>query len=124
MSNRFFAIKGESSGQESLVLRTHTAPVQIRLMQQKEPPIRSIMPGRVYRNEAVTAKSYFQFNQVEGLYVDTEVTMPDLIETLVTFARLMYGNDVKYRVRPTYFPFSAPSREMVIWWCTDTDGQW
>ncbi len=124
MQDTFFVKKGESSDQEDLVLRTHTSPVQIRLMQQKEPPIRSIMPGRVYRNEAVTAKSYFQFNQVEGLYVDTEVTMADLIETLVTFARLMYGNDVKYRVRPSYFPFTEPSLEMDIWWGNEKDGQW
>lgn len=124
MQDTFFVKKGESSDQEDLVLRTHTSPVQIRLMQQKEPPIRSIMPGRVYRNEAVTAKSYFQFNQVEGLYVDTEVTMADLIETLVTFARLMYGNDVKYRVRPSYFPFTEPSLEMDIWWGNEKGGQW
>lgn len=124
MQDTFFIRKSGNEDEQDLVLRTHTSPVQIRLMKEKQPPIRSIMPGRVYRNEAVTAKSYFQFNQVEGLYVDTRVTMGELIETLVMFARLMYGTDVKYRVRPSFFPFTEPSIEMDIWWETDTGGQW
>lgn len=124
MQDTFFIRKDESPDVDDLVLRTHTSPVQIRLMQEKTPPLRSIMPGRVYRNEAVTAKSYFQFNQVEGLYVDTDVTLADLIETLVIFAKLMYGEEVKYRVRPSYFPFTEPSLEMDIWWDKGTGGQW
>lgn len=124
MQDTFFIRKDESPDVDDLVLRTHTSPVQIRLMQDKTPPLRSIMPGRVYRNEAVTAKSYFQFNQVEGLYVDTDVTLAELIETLVIFAKLMYGEDVKYRVRPSYFPFTEPSLEMDIWWDKGTGGQW
>lgn len=122
MQDTFFVRKSED--EQDLVLRTHTSPVQIRLMKEKEPPVRSIMPGRVYRNEAVTAKSYFQFNQVEGLYVNENVTMGELIETLVMFARLMYGGDVKYRVRPSYFPFTEPSIEMDVWWENEKDGQW
>lgn len=122
MQDTFFVRK--SDDEDDLVLRTHTSPVQIRLMKDQEPPVRSIMPGRVYRNEAVTAKSYFQFNQVEGLYVDERVTLGELIETLVMFARLMYGSDVKYRVRPSYFPFTEPSLEMDIWWENEKGGQW
>lgn len=124
MQDTFFIRKSDDSDVDDLVLRTHTSPVQIRLMKDQKPPVRSIMPGRVYRNEAVTAKSYFQFNQVEGLYVDEKVTMGELIETLVMFARLMYGSDVKYRVRPSFFPFTEPSMEMDIWWESEKGGQW
>ncbi|MDR9365289.1 MAG: phenylalanine--tRNA ligase subunit alpha [Balneolaceae bacterium] len=122
MQDTFFVRKSEE--EQDLVLRTHTSPVQIRLMKEKEPPLRSIIPGRVFRNEAVTAKSYFQFNQVEGLYVNERVTMGELIETLVMFAQLMYGSDVKYRVRPSYFPFTEPSIEMDVWWESEKGGQW
>jgi len=124
MQDTFFVRKSEAGNEQDYVLRTHTSPVQIRLMESGELPIRSIMPGRVYRNEAVTAKSYFQFNQVEGLYVDENVTMGELIETLVMFAKLMYGSDVKYQVRPSYFPFTEPSIEMDVWWENEQGGQW
>lgn len=124
MQDTFFVRKSTSEEEQDYVLRTHTSPVQIRLMESGELPIRSIMPGRVYRNEAVTAKSYFQFNQVEGLYVDENVTMGELIETLVMFAKLMYGSDVKYQVRPSFFPFTEPSIEMDVWWENEQGGQW
>ena len=124
MQDTFFVRKSDDSASQDLVLRTHTSPVQIRLMKENDPPVRAIIPGRVYRNEAVTAKSYFQFNQVEGLYVNEDVTMAELIETLVMFARLMYGSDVKYRVRPSFFPFTEPSIEMDVWWESDKGGQW
>ena len=124
MQDTFFVRRSDENPDENQVLRTHTSPVQIRLMKNKDLPIRSIMPGRVYRNEAVTAKSYFQFNQVEGLYVDENVTLGELIETLVMFAKLMYGSDVKYRVRPSFFPFTEPSMEMDIWWENEQGGQW
>ncbi len=124
MQDTFFIRKTDDPDTDDLVLRTHTSPVQIRLMKNQKPPVRSIMPGRVYRNEAVTAKSYFQFNQVEGLYVDEEVTMGELIETLVMFAKLMYGSDVKYKVRPSFFPFTEPSIEMDVWWENEKGGQW
>lgn len=121
----FFIEKNEDD--QDLVLRTHTSPVQIRLMQEQEPPIRAIMPGRVYRNEAVSPKSYFLFHQVEALYVDTDVSVAELKETLISFAKLMFGSDVKYRLRPGYFPFTEPSLEMDIWWETpnsENDGKW
>jgi phenylalanyl-tRNA synthetase alpha chain len=124
MQDTFFVRRSDENPDENQVLRTHTSPVQIRLMKNGKLPIRSIMPGRVYRNEAVTAKSYFQFNQVEGLYVDENVTLGELIETLVMFAKLMYGSDVKYRVRPSFFPFTEPSLEMDIWWENEQGGQW
>lgn len=124
MQDTFFVRRSDENPDENQVLRTHTSPVQIRLMKNKDLPIRSIMPGRVYRNEAVTAKSYFQFNQVEGLYVDKNVTLGELIETLVMFAKLMYGSDVKYRVRPSFFPFTEPSLEMDVWWENNQGGQW
>jgi phenylalanyl-tRNA synthetase alpha chain len=121
----FFIRKGEDD--DDLVLRTHTSPVQIRLMQEQEPPIRSIMPGRVYRNEAVSPKSYFLFHQVEALYIDTDVSIAELKETLISFAKLMFGSDVNYRLRPGFFPFTEPSLEMDIWWeqpNSDKDGKW
>lgn len=120
----FFVEKYDDPEKQDLVLRTHTSPVQIRLMKEQEPPIRAIMPGRVYRNEAVTPKSYFLFHQVEALYVDTDVSVADLKETLISFARLMFGTDVKYRIRPGFFPFTEPSLEMDIWWETDGSGKW
>ncbi len=124
MQDTFFVRKGEDEDHRSddLVLRTHTSPVQIRLMKDKKPPIRAIMPGRVFRNEAVTYKSYFQFSQVEGLVVDTSITMADLIHTLVTFAKMMYGDHIEYRVRSSYFPFTEPSIEMDV--RTTSDAPW
>lgn len=120
----FFIRRDEDDRQNDLVLRTHTSPVQIRLMQEQEPPIRAIIPGRVYRNEAVTSKSYFLFHQVEALYIDTDVSVAELKETLITFARLMFGGDVRYRLRPGYFPFTEPSLEMDIWWDSPEGGDW
>ncbi len=121
----FFIRKNEKNPDEDLVLRTHTSPVQIRLMQEQKPPIRAIIPGRVYRNEAVTPKSYFLFHQVEALYVNTDVSVAELKATLISFAKLMFGSDVKYRLRPGFFPFTEPSLEMDIWWKTaEGGGKW
>ncbi|HEX6982714.1 MAG TPA: phenylalanine--tRNA ligase subunit alpha [Balneolaceae bacterium] len=120
----FFIRKSDDPKVDDLVLRTHTSPVQIRLMQEKEPPIRTIMPGRVYRNEAVSPKSYFLFHQVEALYIDTDVSVAELKETLISFAKLMFGSDVKYRLRPGFFPFTEPSLEMDIWWNSNGEGKW
>ncbi len=120
----FFVRKSDDPAVGDLVLRTHTSPVQIRLMEKQKPPIRAIMPGRVYRNEAVSAKSYFLFHQVEALYIDKNVSVADLKETLITFAKLMFGNDVKYRLRPGFFPFTEPSLEMDIWWEANGKGRW
>ena len=98
----------------NILLRTHTSPVQIRTMEKQQPPVREIMPGRVYRNEAVSARSLVGFHQIEGLYVDAGVSFSDLKGTLVAFARQFYGRDVKYKFRPTFFPFTEPSADMYI----------
>jgi phenylalanyl-tRNA synthetase alpha chain len=97
-----------------ILLRTHTSNVQIRLMEKVKPPIRSIMPGRVYRNEAISARAHCFFHQVEGLYVDRNVGFADLKQTLYHFAREMYGKDIKIRYRPSFFPFTEPSAEIDI----------
>ncbi|MEN8191969.1 MAG: phenylalanine--tRNA ligase subunit alpha [Bacteroidota bacterium] len=101
---------------DNFLLRTHTSPVQVRLMETRKPPIRALMPGKVYRNEALSAKSYCLFHQVEGLYVDEDVTFAELKGTLVAFAKQFFGDDVKYRFRPSFFPFTEPSAEVDIWW--------
>ncbi len=99
---------------KKFLLRTHTSPVQIRVMEKMKPPVRAIMPGRVYRNEAINARSYCTFQQVEGLYVDKDVTFAELKGTLVSFAKQYYGDNLKYRFRPSFFPFTEPSAEMDI----------
>lgn len=123
MQDTFFVRKDEP-GKSDLVLRTHTSPVQVRLMQSQKPPIRSIMPGRVYRNESITAKSYCLFNQIEGLYIDRNVTMAELKETLIVLAKMLYGSDVKYRMRPSFFPFTEPSLELDVWWERPDGSRW
>jgi len=97
-----------------VLLRTHTSNVQVRLMRQQRPPIRSIMPGRVYRNEAISARAHCFFHQVEGLYIDKNVGFADLKQTLYHFAQEMYGKDIKIRYRPSFFPFTEPSAEIDI----------
>lgn len=97
-----------------IVLRTHTSSVQSRVMESTQPPIRVICPGRVYRNEAISARAHCFFHQVEGLYVDKDVSFTDLKQVLLTFAREMFGPDTKIRLRPSYFPFTEPSAEMDI----------
>ena len=99
---------------KNFVLRTHTTPVQIRIMEKQLPPVRAIMPGKVYRNEAVSARSYCTFHQIDGIYVDTNVTFAELKGTLVSFAHQFYGKDLPYRFRPSFFPFTEPSAEMDI----------
>ncbi|MBL7746592.1 MAG: phenylalanine--tRNA ligase subunit alpha [Chitinophagaceae bacterium] len=96
------------------VLRTHTSSVQIREMEKGKLPIRMLMPGRVYRNETVSARSHCFFHQVEGLYIDEHVSFADLKQTLYFFVKEMYGKDVKVRFRPSYFPFTEPSAEMDV----------
>lgn len=104
----------------NILLRTHTSPVQIRVMKAmsggkgQPPPVRVIMPGRVYRNEAVSARSHVIFHQIEALYVDRSVTFSQLKGTLVSFVRQLYGSSVKYKFRPTFFPFTEPSADMYI----------
>ncbi len=100
--------------QPDIVLRTHTSSVQSRVMECQQPPIRVICPGRVYRNEVISARAHCFFHQVEGLYVDENVSFTDLKQVLLTFAREMFGPDTKIRLRPSYFPFTEPSAEMDI----------
>lgn len=110
---------------EKFLLRTHTSPVQIRLMQNKKPPLRAIMPGKVFRNEAVSAKSYCLFHQLEGLCVDTNVTFAELKGTVIAFVKQFFGYNTKYRFRPSFFPFTEPSAEVDIWWEPEgKEGRW
>ena len=111
MQDTFFISKNPDK-----VLRTHTSNVQIRLMEKESPPMRVIIPGRVYRNETVSSKSHCFFHQVEGLYIDKKVSFKNLKETLFYFAKEMFGEDTKVRFRPSYFPFTEPSAEMDISW--------
>jgi phenylalanyl-tRNA synthetase alpha chain len=97
-----------------LALRTHTSSVQVRVMENNQPPIRTISPGRVFRNEAISARAHCIFHQVEGLYVDTNVSFTDLKQTLYYFAKELFGEHTKIRFRPSYFPFTEPSAEMDI----------
>ncbi len=97
-----------------VLLRTHTSSVQSRVMERSQPPIRIVCPGRVYRNEAISARAHCFFHQVEALYVDKDVSFADLKQTLLYFAREMFGPDTKIRLRPSYFPFTEPSAEMDI----------
>ena len=97
-----------------VLLRTHTSSVQIRVMERTQPPIRAIFPGRVFRNEAISARSHCIFHQVEGLYVDENVSFADLKQTLLYFARELFGENTRIRLRPSYFPFTEPSAEMDV----------
>lgn len=103
------------------ILRSQTSTVQVHVMENQKPPIRVISPGRVYRNETVSARSHCQFHQVEGLYIDENVSFVDLKETLLYFAREMYGADARIRLRPSYFPFTEPSAEMDVYWGLETE---
>src|SRR5690625_1647752 len=111
MQDTFFVKK---EGEEEIALRTHTSSVQVRMMENGKPPFRAIMPGRVYRNEAISARAHCFFHQVEGLYIDKEVSFADLKQTLFHFVQELFGEDTKVRFRPSYFPFTEPSAEMDI----------
>ena len=127
MQDTFFLEPPGPDGTGGVVLRTHTSPMQIRVMLEQRPPIRVIVPGRVYRNEAISYKSFCLFHQVEGLYVDEGVTFADLKHVLHMFAQAMFGDDVRMRFRPSFFPFTEPSAEVDIWWADeslDGGGRW
>ncbi len=109
MQDTFFVEKDPD-----IMLRTHTSSVQVRVMEKEQPPIRTISPGRVFRNEAISARAHCIFHQVEGLYIDENVSFADLKQTLLFFAREMFGQNVEIRLRPSYFPFTEPSAEMDI----------
>ena len=116
MQDTFFIRKssGVESHPDDVLLRTHTSSVQVRVMEREQPPIRTISPGRVFRNEAVSARAHCIFHQVEGLYVAENVSFADLRQTLFYFAVELFGKDVKIRLRPSFFPFTEPSAEMDI----------
>lgn len=109
MQDTFFIEKNPD-----IALRTHTSSVQVRVMENQKPPIRTLSPGRVFRNEAISARAHCIFHQVEGLYVDQNVSFVDLKQTLLHFAKEMFGKDTKIRYRPSYFPFTEPSAEIDI----------
>ncbi|MFM7217788.1 MAG: phenylalanine--tRNA ligase subunit alpha [Bacteroidota bacterium] len=112
MQDTFFI--ATEDGEPAMALRTHTSSVQVRLMESTKPPIRSLMPGRVYRNEAISARAHCFFHQVEGLYIDEGVTFADMKQTLLYFSREMFGAETRIRLRPSYFPFTEPSAEMDV----------
>ncbi|MFN5910263.1 MAG: phenylalanine--tRNA ligase subunit alpha [Bacteroidota bacterium] len=110
MQDTFFVEKNE----KEMALRTHTSSVQVRVMENSTPPIRTISPGRVYRNEAISARAHCFFHQVEGLYIDKNVSFADLKQTLLYFAKEMFGEKARIRMRPSYFPFTEPSAEVDV----------
>lgn len=112
MQDTFFIKKGGEKG--DIALRTHTSSVQVRMMEAGKPPFRAIMPGRVYRNEAISARAHCFFHQIEGLYIDENVSFADLKQTLFYFVQELFGEGTKVRFRPSYFPFTEPSAEMDI----------
>jgi len=107
--------------EKDIALRTHTSSVQVRVMESSEPPIRTISPGRVFRNEAISARSHCIFHQIEGLYINKDVSFADLKQTLLYFAREFFGADSKIRLRPSYFPFTEPSAEVDVYWGLETE---
>jgi phenylalanyl-tRNA synthetase alpha chain len=109
MQDTFFIEKNPE-----ILLRTHTSSVQVRVMEKTQPPIRMIMPGRVFRNEAISARSHCFFHQIEGLYINKNVSFADLKQTLLFFAKEYFGSETDIRLRPSYFPFTEPSAEMDI----------
>ncbi|MDR1951362.1 MAG: phenylalanine--tRNA ligase subunit alpha, partial [Bacteroidales bacterium] len=111
MQDTFFL---EKTGENDIALRTHTSSVQVRSMETQKPPIRAVFPGRVYRNEAISTRAHCFFHQIEGLYIDKNVSFADLRETLLYFAKEMFGEETKIRLRPSFFPFTEPSAEMDI----------
>ena len=114
MQDTFFVEQSQTDVSKNIVLRSHTSSVQARFMEHNRPPVRIISPGRVFRNEAITARAHCFFHQVEGLYVDKGVSFGDLKQVLLTFSQEMFGADTKIRLRPSYFPFTEPSAEMDI----------
>ncbi len=114
MQDTFFIENSKDSVEKNVILRSHTSSVQARVMETQKPPIRVICPGRVYRNETITARAHCFFHQVEGLYVDKNVSFADLKQVLLLFAQEMFGKDTQIRLRPSYFPFTEPSAEMDI----------
>ena len=114
MQDTFFIDVNKEDVTKNVILRTHTSSVQVRTMEKTQPPIRIICPGRVYRNEAISYRAHCFFHQVEGLYIDKNVSFSDLKQVLLQFSKEMFGGETKIRLRPSYFPFTEPSAEMDI----------
>ena len=114
MQDTFFVESNDEDVTKNVILRTHTSSVQVRAMEHAKPPIRILCPGRVYRNEAISYRAHCFFHQVEGLYIDKNVSFTDLKQVLLLFAKEMFGEETKIRLRPSYFPFTEPSAEMDI----------
>jgi phenylalanyl-tRNA synthetase alpha chain len=116
MQDTFYIFRNsvEDSDPGDILLRTHTSSVQIRVMESQKPPLRTLSPGRVFRNEAISARAHCIFHQIEGLYIDENVSFADLKQTLLFFARELFGPETKIRLRPSYFPFTEPSAEMDV----------
>lgn len=123
MQDTFFIHKPSQEGEKEMVLRTHTSSVQVRAMENKKPPIRIVMPGRVYRNEAVSSRAHCQFHQIEGLYIDEGVSFADMKQTLQYFTEEFFGK-AKIRLRPSYFPFTEPSAEMDVYWGLNSEADY
>ncbi len=122
MQDTFFV--ENKNGEDDLVLRTHTSSVQVRVMEGGKPPIRTISPGKVFRNEAISARSHCIFHQIEGLYIDKGVSFADLMQTLQYFASEFFGPKAKIRMRPSYFPFTEPSAEVDVWWGLESESDY
>lgn len=114
MQDTFFISMNPENEQHNVLLRTHTSSIQVRIMENQKPPIRVICPGRVFRNEAISARAHCIFHQVEGLYIDENVSFADLRQTMMFFAHEMFGEKTKIRLRPSFFPFTEPSAEMDV----------
>jgi len=119
MQDTFFIQKNPD-----VLLRTHTSSVQVRYMEENMPPIRTVSPGRVYRNEAISARAHCIFHQVEGLYIDKNVSFADLKQTLLYFAKEMFGEQTEIRLRPSYFPFTEPSAEVDVYWGLESESDY
>ena len=119
MQDTFFVEK-----EPDWALRTHTSSVQVRVMDENRPPIRVLAPGRVFRNEAISARAHCIFHQVEGLYIDKGVSFADMKQTLLYFAKEFFGKDTKIRLRPSYFPFTEPSAEMDVYWGLESEADY
>ncbi|MEZ4801083.1 MAG: phenylalanine--tRNA ligase subunit alpha [Flavobacteriales bacterium] len=118
MQDTFFIEKNPD-----MVLRTHTSSVQVRAMENNKPPLRIVMPGRVFRNEAISSRAHCQFHQIEGLYIDENVSFADMKQTLLYFAQEFFGK-AKIRLRPSYFPFTEPSAEMDVYWGLNSEADY
>jgi phenylalanyl-tRNA synthetase alpha chain len=123
MQDTFFVEQNEEDPLKNMILRTHTSSVQVRMMEKQKPPLRIVMPGRVYRNEAVSARAHCQFHQIEGLYIDEGVSFADMKQTLQHFTQEFFGK-AKIRLRPSYFPFTEPSAEMDVYWGLNSEADY